>query len=155
VLEVGDKVKKLTLTKMGDASGWSGQASQSEVSVTRLSHSWNKYRYGKKDFQGTINSITTLGISDEETGTIGRAFKLFRKTAAGAITISNPDGLPVYFIGYIRETTIAGETNAFMFAQVNISAGGLGGAIGSAQSHDLSFRLAGNDPVFYSIDVAS
>ncbi len=134
-------------------SGWNANVSRSEVAVTRLSHKWNKYRYGKKDMTLTINSITTLGVSDRATGTLGKTFKLFHKATDGTITISNPDDKPVYFIGYIRETDLPGETNAFMFAQIMISGSGVGGALGSAQSHDLACRLTGQDPVFYSIDI--
>ncbi len=153
VLAAGDKVQKLELTLMGDASGWSGSVSRSEVAVTRLKHRWNKYRYGKSDMSLTINSITTLGVSDTAKGTLGKTFKLFKKEADGSITISNPEDLPVYFVGYIRKTNLPGETNAFMFAQITISGSGVGGALGSAQSQDLSCRLTGGDPVFYSIDI--
>ncbi len=153
VLAFGDKVQKLELSVMGDASGWNASVSRSEVGVTRLSHKWNKYRFGKSDMTLTINSITTLGVSDRAKGTLGRTFKLFHKAADGTITISSPDDKPVYFIGYIRETNLPGETKAFMFAQIMISGSGVGGALGSAQSHDLSCRLTGGDPVFYSIDM--
>ncbi len=153
VLKNGDVVQRLELTRMADASGWNASVSRSEVGVTRLSHEWNKYRYGKKDMTLTINSITTLGVSDRANGTLGKTFKLFQKSADGTITVSNPDDKPVYFIGFIRETDLPGETNAFMFAQIMISGSGVGGALGSAQSHDLSCRLTGQDPVFYSIDI--
>jgi hypothetical protein len=153
VLKTGDKVKLLNLTLQADASGWSASVSQNEVEVTRLGDAWKKYRLGKKDFSGTINTVTTLGISDEAEGTLGRTFRLIRKAADGSITISNPDGLPVYFIGYIRQTDIPGETAAFLFAQIVVSGSGVGGALGSAQSHDLSFRLTGQDPVLYSVDI--
>lgn len=153
VLAAGDKVKKLSIEALADASGWNAKVSQSEVNTTRLSHTFTKYRFGKKDMQLTINSITTLGISDEAKGTIGRTMKLFRQDDEGNITISNPDNLPIYIIAYVRETSLPGETNAYMFAQVNLTGGGLGGAIGSAQSNDLTARLTGMDPIFYSIDI--
>jgi len=153
VLEVGDKVKKLTLVVQADASGWKGSVSRSEVDTTLLKHKWKKYRFGKSDMSLTINSITTLGVSDEAVGTLGRTIKLFRKEADGTVTISEPDDAPVYFFGYIRETDLPGETAAFLFAQVTFSGSGFGGSLGSAQSQDLSCRLTGQDPVFYSIDI--
>lgn len=153
LLLVGDKVKKLELTAQGDASGWKASGSRSEIDTTRLAHEWKKYRFGKKDLQITINTVTTLGISDEAEGTLGRSFTLFRKDATGNITVSVPDDTPVYFIGYIRETDLPGETNAFMFAQIVMSASGVGGSIGSAQTQDITARLSGQDPVFYSIDI--
>lgn len=153
VLKVGDKVKNLILTPQGDASGWKASGSRSEIDTTRLSHEWKKYRFGKKDLQITINTVTTLGISDEADGTIGRSFTLFRQEADGTVTISVPDDTPVYFIGYIRETDLPGETNAFMFAQIVMSASGVGGSVGSAQAQDITARLSGQDPIFYSIDI--
>ncbi len=153
VLGAGDTVRKMLLEVMGDASGWNASVSRAEVGVTRLCHKWNKYRFGKSDMTLTISSITTLGVSDKAEGTLGRTFKLFKKEADGTITISTPEDKPVYFIGYIRETDLPGETNAFIFAQIMISASGVGGSLGSAQSHDLACRLTGQDPVFYSIDI--
>jgi hypothetical protein len=153
VLKTGDKIKKLILTPQGDASGWKAAGSRSEIDVTKLCHEWKKYRFGKKDLQITLNTISTLGVSDEAEGTLGRSFTLFRRTAAGVVTISVPDDTPVYFIGYIRETSLPGETEAFMFAQVVFSTSGVGGGVGSAQSQDITARLSGQDPIFYSIDI--
>ncbi|MDR2134853.1 MAG: hypothetical protein LBP27_07065 [Treponema sp.] len=155
ILQAGDKVKLLNLTLQADASGWSASVSQDEIDVTRLGSEWKKYRMGKKDFQGTINTITTIGISDEPDGTLGRTFRLVRKDASGTVTVSNPDGLPIYFIGYIRYTDLPGETALFLFAQIVTSGSGVGGSLGSAQSQDLSFRLTGQDPVLYSIDIVA
>ena len=153
VLKPGDKVKRLVLQPQADASGWKASGSSSEIDVTKLHHEWKKYRFGKKDMSISINTLTTLGISDRPEGMLGRSFVLFKKEADGTVKISMPDDTPVYFIGYIRETDLPGETYAFIFAQIVFSASGVGGTIGSAQTQDITARLVGQDPVFYSIDI--
>ena len=57
VLAVGDKLTKLKLSHIADATGWSLQITQSEIETTRLIDSFKKYRLGKKDATGTLNSI--------------------------------------------------------------------------------------------------
>ena len=68
VLADGDKLKKLELTHVADCTGWQLDITQSEIDVTRLVDQFKKYRLGKKDASGTVNSIMTLGVSDEAEG---------------------------------------------------------------------------------------
>lgn len=152
VLSSGDKLVRLDLTHVADCTGWELQISQSEIDVTRLCDRFKKYRLGKKDATGTVNSIMTLGVSDGENGIIARTIKLFRRSAQGSVTISDIDNTPLYFLGYVRKTDVSGETQAFVFGQVYLYNMKLGGSTGSAQSYDSSMRLTGQDPVFYSIE---
>lgn len=158
VLAVGDKVKKLTLTHVADCSGWQFQISQSEIDVTRLKDKFKKYRLGKKDASGTVNSIFTLGVSDEADGIVAKTMKTFRRAVKGnvaTVTVTDIGNLPVYFLGYVNKTDVPGETEAFVFGQVYLYNMTLGGSTGNAQSYDSSMRLTGLDPVFYSLDIPS
>ena len=156
VLAVGDKVKKLALTHVADCTGWQIDITQSEIDVTRLVDKFKKYRLGKKDASGTVNSIMTLGVSDEADGMIAKTIKTFRRKISGqttTVTITDVANDPVYFLGYVNKTDVPGETEAFIFGQVYLFNVKLGGSTGNAQSFDSSMRLTGQDPVFYSLDI--
>lgn len=158
VLNAGDEVQKLNFTEVADCTGWQLQITQSEIDVTRLKDEFKKYRLGKKDASGTVNSIMTLGVSDEPDGMVGRNMKLFRreyKDGAEKITVSIPAGESLYFLGWLNMTDVPGETQAFVFAQIYLYNMNLGGSTGNAQSYDASMRLTGQDPVFYSLDIPS
>lgn len=155
VLAAGDKLTKLDLTHVADATGWQFQITQGEIDVTRLKDNFKKYRLGKKEATGTVNSIMTLGVSDEEDGIVAKTMKLFRRKADGTVTVTQLENTPVYFLGYVRKTDTPGETEAFMFAQVYLYNMNLGGQTGNAQSYDSSMRMTGMDPVFYSLDIPS
>lgn len=156
VMASGDKLQKLELTHVADCTGWSIQITQSEIDVTRLVDSFKKYRLGKKDASGTVNSIMTLGVSDAEGGMVEKTIKTFRRSIDGdtaTVTVTNIGNDPVYFLGYVNKTDVPGETEAFIFGQVYIYNITLGGSTGNAQSYDSSMRLTGIDPVFYSLDI--
>lgn len=153
VLGAGDKLTKLNLTHVADATGWQFQITQSEIDVTRLKDNFKKYRLGKKEATGTVNSIMTLGVSDEPAGIVAKTMKLFRRDSQGNVTVSELENTPVFFLGYVRKTSTPGETEAFVFAQVYLYNMNLGGSTGNAQSYDSSMRMTGMDPVFYSLDI--
>lgn len=153
VLAADDKLTKLELTHIADATGWSLQITQSEIDVTRLKDKFKKYRLGKKDASGTLNSIMTLGVSDEIDGLVAKTMKTFRRDAKGNVKVVEIDNAPIYFCGYVRKTSTPGETEAFVFGQIYLYNITLGGQTESAQAYDSSMRLTGLDPVFYSIDI--
>lgn len=158
VLADGDKIQKIDFTEVADCTGWQLQITQAEIDVTRLKDEFKKYRLGKKDATGTVNSIMTLGVSDEPDGMVGRNMKLFRrevKDGKETVTVSVPSGESLYFLGYLNMTDVPGETQAFVFAEIYLYNMNLGGSTGNAQSYDASMRLTGQDPVFYSLDIPS
>lgn len=158
VLAAGDEVKKLDLTHVADCTGWQFQITQSEIDVTRLKDNFRKYRLGKKDATGTVNSILTLGVSDEADGMIAKTMKTFRRAIGESetvITVTEIGNEPVYFLGYVNKTDVPGEREAFVFGQVYLYNITLGGSTGNAQSYDSAMRLTGMDPVFYSLDIPS
>lgn len=158
VLAEGDTIQKIDFTEVADCTGWQLQITQAEIDVTRLKDDFKKYRLGKKDATGTVNSIMTLGVSDEPDGMVGRNMKLFRrevKVGSETVTVSVPSGESLYFLGYLNMTDVPGETQAFVFAEIYLYNMNLGGSTGNAQSYDASMRLTGQDPVFYSLDIPS
>ena len=147
----GDKFKVLDLTHIGDATGWNMAVSRSEVDVSKLKDEYKTYRLGKRDAQGTIRSIFTVGITDGENGMISKTMRSFHKAATGTCTIREIDNQPIYFLGFIRSTDIAGEKAEFVFAKIYLYNMTLGADTGAAQSYDTSFRLA-CDPTFHTVE---
>lgn len=153
VLKTGDKLSKLNLAHFADATGWDFTVSQDKVEVTKMNDIFKKYRLGKKDGAGTIKSIFTIGETDKAGGMINRIMTTFKRASTGVVTITEVDNKPIYFCGYVRKTSIPGETECFVFGQIYLTGMKLGGDTGSAQAYDSSFFLTGIDPVFYSIDI--
>ena len=104
VLATGDKASLLALTHIADASGWNMAVSRTEVDVTKLHDEYRHYRYGKRDAQIAINSIMTLGVTDTADGMVARTMTLFKKAAAGTVTITEINNQPIYFLGFVRQT---------------------------------------------------
>ncbi len=152
VLAAGDKCKLLSLTQVADASGWNFSITRDKIEVTRLCHSFKKYRYGKKDGSGTIKSIFTMGVTDQSDGLVGNTMKIFERKG-NSVTVHVPEDKSLYFIGYVRKSSVTSEMEDFMFAEIRLSNMTLGGDSGNAQSYDSEFSLTGLDPVFYSVEV--
>lgn len=134
VLKNGDKVRKLDLTHVADCTGWQMQITQSEIDVTRLKDKYKKYRLGKKDASGTVNSILTLGVSDETDGMIAKTMKTFRRKiseSSTTVTVTDSGNQPIYFLGYVNKTDVPGETEAFVFGQVYLYNITLGSNLGT------------------------
>jgi hypothetical protein len=153
VLTAGDKARKLVLRQAADASGWTLAVSRGEIDVTRLGMRYKKYRLGKYDATGTLNSIFTAGITDSADGLISKTMKTFRKAANGSIEIREIDDGPLYFLGYVRRSAVPGTVEDFVFGQIYLHNMTFGGQADAAQSYDSAFRLTGLDPVFYSIEI--
>lgn len=152
VLEPGDKARRILLEESADITGWKLDMSQEQVDVTRLKDRYKKFRPGKRDANGTMNMIFTLGVTDREGGLVNRMMKTVVKKD-NAVTINDVDGKPLYFVGYTRKTDVPGETELFVFGQIYLYGVSFGGQSSQAQSFDCSFKLTGIDPVFYSVEI--
>jgi hypothetical protein len=148
----GDKFRFLNLAHVADASSWSLAITQGEIDVTKLNDRFRKYRLGKKDAQLTLNSIFTVGVSDNPGAVINRNMKLFKRKANGDVDITDEANRALYMLGYTNKRALPEETEDFVFCQIYLYNVTLGGQSGNAQSYDASGRLTGGDPVFYSLD---
>jgi hypothetical protein len=152
VLKAGDKARRIPLEEAADITGWKFEVSRDQVDTTRLKDTFKKFRPGKRDANGTMNMIFTLGVTDRAGGLVDQMMKTVRKKD-NSIAVKDVSGRPLYFVGYVRKTDIPGETEAFVFGQVHLYNISFGGQSGSAQSFDSSFKLTGIDPIFYSVDI--
>jgi hypothetical protein len=152
VLKTGDKARRIQLEEAADITGWKLDMSREQIDVTRLKDGFKKYRPGKRDANGTMNMVFTLGVTDREGGLVDQMMETVRRSGT-AVTVSEVDGRPLYFVGYARKTNAPGETELFVFAQIHLYGISFGGQSSQAQSFDCSFKLTGIDPVFYSVDI--
>lgn len=149
---VGDECALLAFEQVADLSSWDAKISAKEIDTTVLKDKFTKYGVGKADFSGSIKGQYTIGETDKAGGFLNRFFDIVKKTAAGVISYTPKANLPLYIKGFIRESSLPGETQEFMFAMVNLFGFNLGAVSGNAQTFESSMRLAADDPTFYSID---
>jgi len=152
VLKTGDKARRIKLEEAADVTGWNLGVTKDQIDVTRLKDKYKKFRPGKKDANGNMNMIFTLGVTNRAGGLVDQMIKTVRK-GSDTIVVTEVDEKPLYFVGYIRKTNLPGETEAFVFGQIHLYGISFGGQSNAAQSFDSNFKLTGIDPIFYTIDI--
>jgi len=71
-------------------------------------------------------------------------------TAANVATLNVLSGADLYCQFMIqKDSTTSGETQAFIFSQIDLYGTTLGAAIGDVQSWSSGVRVIGNDPILY------
>jgi len=144
-----------TSTIVADCNGFEMAFSRDEIEVTVLADDVKKYRAGKADLSGTVNGINFISEMKKPNSIANRFFKTVSATAANVSTLSLVDGSALYGQFFIQDdTTTSGETQAFLFGQIELFGYNLGAAIGDAQSWSSGLRFNGNDPIMYFKDNA-
>lgn len=151
----GDKFKLLTMSQVADLGSWKLDFTQDTVDVTKLRDKVKKSRPGKTDAKGTIKNIFTQGVTDEAGGGINRVMTVFKRDAAGTVTVTEAANDALYFIGFCNKAECVGERSDYVFAKIYLYNQSLGGDSGSSQSSDGSFTLVDLDPVFYNDETPS
>ena len=147
-----DKAKPLVEAEQADITSFNLEISKAEIDVTTMSDTVRRYRAGKTDMTGSLEGITTLGETDSAGWVLNNFLAVNRTAADGTITKSAIDSSPLYIKGVIqRDTSTAGEQEAFLWARVTILGTSLGAGGDDAQSFSSNFRVApGNpDPTLY------
>ena len=147
IMAEGDKAKQVTATPFLDATSWSASFSAKEVETTRLVNKVQTYRKGKADAEGTVKGIFTLGVTGEANGLLNQFVRIIKKDAS-TVTVSEINSSPLYIRGVIRDTNKAGETYAFLFAQIELYGVNLGAESGNKQEYTSKFRFVA-DPIYY------
>lgn len=142
----GDKVKKLEETEMADVQGFALEISKAEIEVTVLSDTVKRYRAGKTDMSGNLDGITTLGTTDAAGYVLNNFIRTIKQASAGTVTVSEIDDSPLYIKGVIQKDTSSGESEAFLWAKINLLSTSLRAGGEDAQSFTSNFRVAPGDP---------
>lgn len=139
-----------TPTIMADASGFDMAFSRDEIEVTVLADDIKKYRPGKTDLSGTVRGINFISEMNKANSIMSRFIKSASATAGNVSTFRALDSTDLYGQFYIQDdTTTSGETQAFLFGQIELYGYNLGAAIGDAQAWESGLRFIGADPIMY------
>lgn len=142
--------KPLTLTELTDITSFTLEYNADEIEVTTLSDGVKKYRKGKTDMSGTVEGINRISEMTKAGSFMNRFMKVINTTAANVSTVNEIDNSALYCQFMVQKDSITtGESQAFLFAQVELFGTSLGAAIGDAQNWSSGVRIVGNDPILY------
>jgi hypothetical protein len=137
-------------TIVADASGFDMAFSRDEIEVTVLADDIKKYRPGKTDLSGTVRGINFISEMNKAGSIMSRFIRSASATAGNVSTFRGIDGTELYGQFYVQDdTTTSGETQAFLFGQIELYGYNLGAAIGDAQAWESGMRFIGADPIMY------
>lgn len=154
-LSATNKVKPATETLVSDCNSFDLSFSSDEIEVTTLSDDVKKYRKGKTDLSGTINGINTVSEMKKSGSFLNRFLRTVSATSANVSTLSSKVDSALYGKFFLQDdATTSGETQAFLFGQIELFGYTLGAAIGDAQNYSSGVRFIGNDPIVYFKDNA-
>lgn len=145
----------VTFTTVQDASSFSIELSADEIEVTVLADETKHYRRGKVDFSGTVEGITLISEAKKAGSILNRFLRTVVGDTAGntAATLNEVDKSDYFIQGMLQKDDSAGETQAFIIAQVELFGYSLGAAVGDAQTWSSGIRVIGPDPVVYFMEV--
>ncbi len=156
---VGDSAKTLTAansaylitaSEMLDVNEFSIALKSDEIETTTLSDSVKKFRKGKTDMSGTVKGINTVSVMKTAGSALNRFLRIVNLSATYSGTLSAVDGSDLIGVFYLQKDAVtAGETEAYMVAQIELYGYNLGAAVANAQSWDSGIRIVGGDPIVY------
>lgn len=147
-----DKIAPLTMTTLLDLSGWSLEMSADEVDVTVLGDTVKKYRKGKQDANGQMEFVFMKGETDLAGNLANYFMPISTVNLNGTAEYSARKTTPLYVLGYLDESTVAGEYTMAMLFQVEFMSFSLPMNDSQAVKVSPKFRLSGSvNPTIYRI----
>ena len=138
-LGTGDKVRKLTLTEQCDLRSGSLEFTNEEIDVTTLCDSTKVYRAGFSEAQGSLEGITTIGISEVF---INKFLPVVTQTSAGTTTtVSDVNGDPLLLLMEVNGASTIGEDVAMYFAPITMLSYNAGAQVEGEQAFTADFRI--------------
>lgn len=146
VLDAGstqpDSVEPLVETVQADITAFNFDVSRPEINVTVLDDDVMRYRAGKVDMTGSMEGITTLGVTDNDGWIVNNFFRIIEQASAGSVTVKDIDDAEIYIKGVIQKDTSSGEKESFVWAKISILSSSLGASGEDAQTFTSNFRIA-------------
>jgi len=141
-------------TLIEDCSSFNFELNADEIEVTVLKDQVKKYRKGKSDMSGTITGINFISEMRKEGSVLNRFLTVVtgKSKHSAAPTVNELASGDFYIKAYLNDETAVGETQAFLFGQVELFGYSLGAETGSAQSWSSGVRFIGDDPVVWIVD---
>lgn len=138
-LGAGDKVKKLTLTTQCDLKSASLEFTNDEIDVTTLCDSTKVYRAGFSEAQGSLEGVTTIGLSEVF---INKFVDTVRQSAAGTTSVvSAVNGLPLFLMLEVNSESTNLEDTAAYFAPITMLSYNAGAQVEGDQAFTSNFRI--------------
>lgn len=140
-----ETVIPLTLTDLCDIKSASLEFTKEEVDVTTLCDDLKTYRAGFSDASGTLEGITTIGVSES---IIGKFIPtIVQSVDLQDVVITDVDGDTLYLQVEVNQTSTAGENTAFYIAPVTLLSYSASAAVDGEQAFTSNFRITQDDDV--------
>ena len=136
----GDNVILLTLTRKCDVTNFSVEYSADEIDVTTLCDSERSYRAGFTDATGTLEGVTTIGLSEY---LMSKFIPIVEQTGETVeVTEINGDAL---IMRLVLNKESAGGTVMSYFAPIALTSYNIGASVDDAQTYTANFRNTPDD----------
>lgn len=136
----GDNVIPLTLTRKCDITSFSVEYSADEIDVTTLCDTQRSYRAGFTDATGTLEGVTTIGLSEY---LMEKFIPIIEQTGETVeVTEINGDAL---IIRLVLNKQTAGGTVMSYFAPIALTSYNIGASVDDAQTYTANFRNTPDD----------
>ena len=150
--KAGDKEILLTRTSLCGVTKSLIEFSKEEVDVTTLCDAIKTYRAGLADVSGTLEGVTTIGVSEP---LIGKFIDTVTQAAnLGSTTITTVNGDSILLMQEINSLSTNSEATAMYIAPIQLFSYSASASIDGAQTYSSSFKIAPHDtikPCFYEL----
>lgn len=145
VLSTGNKAVPICLlnevSEDTSIKGFEISLTKDKIDVTTLADKVKTYRMGKVDASGTMSGITTIGDY-----TIQKRFlDILKVSDSGTFTMNRKTNSPLFFVGFLNDEDIEGDTLVAVVGKIEIESGAMGATDGSAQEFSSSFAPSSGD----------
>jgi len=159
----GDGVKAFTADEsaslgtaaiVADCSSFSFDIAADSIEVTVLADNVKKYRKGKNDMTGSVTGINFISEMRKAGSILNRFLKVIVGDDKGnsAPVVNSLDGSDFFIKAYLNDETAIGDTQVYLFGQVELYGYKIGADIGSAQEWTSDVKFIGADPVIFILD---
>ena len=136
----GDNVIPLTLARKCDITSFSVEYSADEIDVTTLCDTQRSYRAGFTDATGTLEGVTTIGLSEY---LMEKFIPIIEQTGETVeVTKINGDAL---IVRLVLNKQSAGGTVMSYFAPIALTSYNIGASVDDAQTYTTNFRNTPDD----------
>lgn len=136
----GDNVIPLTLARKCDITSFSVEYSADEIDVTTLCDTQRSYRAGFTDATGTLEGVTTIGLSEY---LMEKFIPIIEQTGETVeVTEINGDALIVRLV--LNKQTAGGTVMSY-FAPIALTSYNIGASVDDAQTYTANFRNTPDD----------
>ena len=136
----GDNVIPLTLARKCDITSFSVEYSADEIDVTTLCDTQRSYRAGFTDATGTLEGVTTIGLSEY----LMEKFIPIIEQTGETVTVTEING-DALIVRLVLNKQTAGGTVMSYFAPIALTSYNIGASVDDAQTYTANFRNTPDD----------